>query len=291
MKKIGFIDYFLSEWHANNLPAWIENACKRQGFEYRVAYAWAELDVSPYDGVTTDEWCAKYGAERCASIDELCKKSDYLIILSPDNPEKHLRYANAALKYGKPAYIDKTFAPDFETAKKIFRLAEKYNVPMFTASALGFADELNEYTLSVHSVITTGGGGSLERYCVHQLEMIVRLMGVGAKRVISLSAGGNASAGIDYGGGRAAVLNYSQSYNFSVSVRRKENEAAKYSVTTSDFFQNLTNNILELFNTGKPAFSKEHTLEVMGVRDALLKSQKIPYKWIKVKNQEAINDI
>ena len=27
MKKIGFVDYYLSEWHANNYPAWIEEAC------------------------------------------------------------------------------------------------------------------------------------------------------------------------------------------------------------------------------------------------------------------------
>jgi hypothetical protein len=24
MKKIGFIDYFLDEWHAENYPQWIE---------------------------------------------------------------------------------------------------------------------------------------------------------------------------------------------------------------------------------------------------------------------------
>ena len=149
MKKIGFIDYFLSEWHANNYPKWIEAAAKEAGKEYRVAYAWAELDVSPYDGVTTDGWCAKFGAGKCASIDEVCQKSDYLIILSPDNPETHLRYCEAALKYGKPAYVDKTFAPDSDTAKKIFTIAEKHNTPIFTASALGFADELSAGSLRI----------------------------------------------------------------------------------------------------------------------------------------------
>lgn len=35
MKKIGFIDYYLSEWHANNYPAWI----KEINPEFEIAYA------------------------------------------------------------------------------------------------------------------------------------------------------------------------------------------------------------------------------------------------------------
>ena len=40
MKKIGFIDYYLSEWHANNYPDFI----KKLTDDYEVAYAWAEKD-------------------------------------------------------------------------------------------------------------------------------------------------------------------------------------------------------------------------------------------------------
>ena len=42
MKKIGFIDYYLSEWHANNYPDFI----KKLTDDYEVAYACAEKDVS-----------------------------------------------------------------------------------------------------------------------------------------------------------------------------------------------------------------------------------------------------
>ena len=98
MKKIGFVDYFISEWHANNYPAWIERICAEMGADYKVAYAWAELDTSPVDGISTAEWCEKFGAERCATIDELCEKSDVIVILSPSNPETHLRYAEAVME-------------------------------------------------------------------------------------------------------------------------------------------------------------------------------------------------
>ena len=62
MKKIGFVDYYISEWHANSYPAWIKEAAEKQGAEYKIAYVWAEEYVSPVDGRNTDEWCEAYGA-------------------------------------------------------------------------------------------------------------------------------------------------------------------------------------------------------------------------------------
>ena len=53
MKKIGFVDYFISEWHANNYPAWIERISAEMGVDYKVSYAWAELETSPLDGIST----------------------------------------------------------------------------------------------------------------------------------------------------------------------------------------------------------------------------------------------
>ena len=132
MKYIGFVDYFLSEWHANNYPKWISELSD----EFSGKYAWAEEYVSPYDGVNTDEWCEKYGVEKCESIAELCEKSDYIIVLSPDNPEKHLGYAREVFKCGKTVYIDKTFAPNTQEAAAIFSLAEEHGVKFFSTSAL-----------------------------------------------------------------------------------------------------------------------------------------------------------
>ena len=28
MKTIGFVDYYISEWHANNYPVWIKKICE-----------------------------------------------------------------------------------------------------------------------------------------------------------------------------------------------------------------------------------------------------------------------
>ena len=144
MKKIGFVDFYISEWHANNYPAWIAKACEDCGYSYEVAYAWAEEDVSPYDGKSTDEWCHDFGVQRCATITELCDKSDVIIVLAPSNPEKHLAYVSETFKYGKRTYVDKTFAPDLKTSDEMFAIADEFGTPFFTSSALRYATELEK---------------------------------------------------------------------------------------------------------------------------------------------------
>ncbi len=144
MKKIGFVDYYIDEWHANNYPIWIKKLCEQNDQEFVVAYAWAEVDRFNEADRSTAEWCKDFQVQQCNTLEELCEKSDYIIVLAPSNPEKHLEYAKKVLLYGKRTYIDKTFAPDYATAKEIFAIGKRYNTPFFTSSALRYAEELNE---------------------------------------------------------------------------------------------------------------------------------------------------
>ena len=54
MKTIGFVDYYISEWHANNYPQWIKDVCAESGRNFEVKYVWAEKYISPVDGRNTD---------------------------------------------------------------------------------------------------------------------------------------------------------------------------------------------------------------------------------------------
>ena len=85
MMKLGFIDYYLDEWHANNYPAWIAEA---SGGDMRVTHAYAVID-SPRGGLSTAAWCEKFGVTRCHSIEEIIAKCDGLIVLSLDDPQMH----------------------------------------------------------------------------------------------------------------------------------------------------------------------------------------------------------
>ena len=278
MKKIGFVDYYISEWHANNYPAWIDRIAADMGVDYKVAYAWAELDISPVDGVSTAEWCEKFGAEKCDTVEELCEKSDVIVILSPSNPETHLRYAEAVLKYGKRTYIDKTFAPDQDTAKKIFALGEKYNAPFFSTSALRYATELDSID-APDSILLTGGGSNLPEYFIHLGEMVVKKMGA----VRSVKASANGSQWIIHAktaSGKDATMIWGASMPYNAYMTKDGKETWKS--LRSPFFDGLIADMLNFFETGKTSFDPSETLEVMRLRDAALKAVECPDEEIAV---------
>lgn len=264
MKKIGFVDYYISEWHANNYPEWIKNAAQKLGAEYEVAYAWAELDLSPVYNETTDEWCAKMGVEKCETIAELCEKSDFIIVLAPSNPEKHLGYAKEVLKYGKRTYIDKTFAPDLATAQEIFDIAKKYNTPFFSSSALRFASELEGKENST-AIMTTGGGSNAPEYIIHQAEMLVKCLGLGATGVDMEKVEGRITYNVRYADGRSGQMTYADGMPFTALVTNKQ--GSTYDMIQSDFFAVLIEEIVKFFEGGQVCFDTAQTLEVMKIRE------------------------
>lgn len=262
MKKIGFVDYYISEWHANNYPGWIKNYCQSAGLDYQVCYAWAEKDVSLVDGKTTAEWCEKMNIEQCASVEELCKKSDFIVVLAPSDPDTHLRLASQVFKHadGKRVYIDKTFAPDYATAKAIFDEAEKYGVEFFSTSALRYASEIKD-DKKVNCTVTYGGGSNYDEYIIHQVEMIVKTMGVGASKVMVKENGEDLVTDIEFKDGRCAQMNWNSKYGFKAIVDGVEKEIE------SDFFATLMMKIISFFEGNASDFAGEETLEVMKIRE------------------------
>lgn len=270
MKKIGFIDYYISEWHANNYPAWIKDASKKLGLDYVVAYAWAEKDVSPIDGRSTDEWCKTFGAQKCETIEELCDKSDVIIILAPSNPETHLRFAEKALPFGKRTYIDKTFAPDYATSEKIFAIAEKHNTPFFSTSALRYASELDTL-VGADKIITTGGGGNFEEYIIHQIEPTVKVLQSKAIGASVRVQGKQVVCEVKFAGSKQATMCYGESMPFTVCTDKAGVSA--YAALDSDYFGMLIENVLRFFESGKVPFEAWETREVMRIREALIKAK------------------
>ena len=279
MKTVGFIDYFLNEWHANEYPAMIRDYNQKHGTDYQFKYAWAEIDVP--GGVTTKEWCKNYGVEPCATIEELCKKCDCVFVLAPSNPEKHLAYAEEVFKCGKNPYIDKTFAPDYQTAIQIYDLAEKYGVKFFSTSALRYADEIKDYNENAKTVFTVGGGSNMEEYIIHQIEMAVKCLGVGAKKVLYNKYSDQEWAEVEYSDGRYAKMMFSPCMPFAITVA-DNNEKSAYKPVNSAFFNNLIADIFKFFETCEVPFSSRQTLEVMKIREGVIKAKEKAGIWINI---------
>lgn len=284
MKKIGFIDYYLDEWHANNYPAWIRENVAASNRDCDVLYAWADIDRP--SGLDTEKWCSQNQVQMLSSIEELVKKSDYIVVLSPDHPEHHERLARLPLMSGKPVYMDKTFSVNLESGIRMFELADKYDTPLFSSSALRFAKELSDYpndevNRETLEYIATTGPGIYDNYSVHQYEMIVSQMGPGAKRIKSLSSSNSTLLVIEYEDGRQASFTQMQHAPFQVNLQLKNGQGVWIPECT-DMFTRMINAILDFFETSIPPVPKEETLEIMALIDAGEKALENRDKWISV---------
>ncbi len=281
MKKIGFIDYYLSEWHANNYPAWIKQAGDELREEFKVECAWGEV-ASPLDGKTSEEWCGKFGVRCCSTIEEVCDNVDFVIILAPSDPEKHLEYAKRVFPFGKNTFIDKTFTDSYADACEIYELAKKYSVNFFSTSALRYAFEIEKFEGNCSSVITTGGGSDLPEYCIHQIEMICKLIKDEPVRIKCENRGkGQYVFDIDFEADKKATLLWAGAYPFTVCISDNEGRS-RHANITSPFFYETMKNILGFFLSGKPPFDAKETLNAMRIRDHLLKALKNEGLWLNI---------
>lgn len=288
MKKIGFIDNFLSEWHANNYPDMIRNNPRAKELGLEVCYAYAAKDVSPYDGVTTAEWCKAHNVENVSTIQELVDRSDYIVILSPDNPELHYELSEYALKSGKPTYIDKTFAPDKTTAEKLFELAKKHNTPMYSTSSLRFADEMEAYRNSDIGAknCMVCGCFRFDIYAIHIFELMCTIMKSGAKRMMAVQNSRNRNIIVDYGGGRWASFLQMHTDDpigvpFITSAEMPDGSAHYY--TIQDGYQTrFIEHLVEFFATGIPQVDSGETIDLMGMLDTAKKALEKPFVWFDI---------
>jgi predicted dehydrogenase len=277
MIKIGFIDYYLDEWHANNYPKFI---AQQFGDEFKVAYAYAEKDKE--GGLTTDEWCAQFGVERCATIAEVVEKSDCIIVLSPDNPERHLDLCREPLASGKRVYVDKTFALTKDIAKEIVAIGEANNTPFFSTSALRFSNELADVPREGICFINSRGPGRFDTYAIHQIEPIVVLMGSEVKRIMSVGSGYETMV-IEFSNGRRAVMSHYDWKGIDFEMVVNYEDGSIYKVPQmAGYFDNFINKLCTFFKTGETFADHAETISVMGIIEAGNKALANPGVWVEV---------
>jgi hypothetical protein len=284
MIKIGFIDYYLDEWHANNYPGWIRENSRLIGRSFEVAYAWADIVVNGV--MDTGAWCDKYGVMQLSSIEELVEKSDCIFVLSPDNTEHHERLSRVPLMSGKPVYIDKTFSPDLASGVRMFDLARRHCTPVFSSSALRFASEFSneikcESFRKELDYVAVTGPGLYENYSVHQIEMMTTVIGTGASRIKSLSSASGRHFTVEYENGVLASILQIQQAPFQMLIQLKDGKGI-FIEQCSGIFTRMIDAILNFFETGIPPVPEKETLEIMAIREAGYKALHHYDSWLMI---------
>jgi predicted dehydrogenase len=271
--RIEFVDYNLENFHANVYLGVLRQQLSDRGFavtgstgvKAKASRAWAEKNSVPY----------------FASVGELNEAVDYYMVLAPSNPEEHLALCKEVLPFGKATYVDKTFAPNLATARRIFSLADKHGVPVQTTSALRYTG-IQEFVRSiapdeVRHMVTWGGGGSFGEYAIHPVELAISCMGPGVKRLMRRGTNRHVQLLLDFSRNRTAVINvYTNTQTpYAASVTTTA-ETRHFVVDTGEIFANTAAAALDLFASGQPTIDRRESLAIRRILDVA--SQKRPLK-------------
>lgn len=265
-RRIGYVDFKLNNFHANVYLDLLRGELKGRGWE--VAKCWG------MDEAEGRRWASEKQVPFVEDVRAMAD-CDALVILAPSNPETHLELARKAFPLGKPTYVDKTFAPDHKTARKIFALADRHRVPIITSSALRCAASLRKAVAElgrggIRHMQAWGGGRSFEEYFIHPLEMVISTMGPQVARAMRLIDGANHHAvHLQFADGRSAsVFVHANTATAFEAVLTTDEKTVHVSCNADPIFRDLAAMILDFFESGKESIDREETLAMFRVMDA-----------------------
>lgn len=244
-----------------------------------------ELSISRVEGFAA-RLQNEFGVRILAEPEQVAESCDAILLLAADGRAHRSLFGRIA-PFGKPVFIDKPLATNTEDAKAIAALAERYGVPVMTASALRFAEALREKLDDERDGKITGADccgpiiieptqGGYFWYFIHAAEMLFAALGPGCGRVTAFSAGDQEMiVGVWKDGRIGTVRGSSASYHpFSAVIHRERNSAfAEVSAGVKPFYASLLEQVFGLFQTGMPAVPMTHSVEVIRFLEAANESR------------------
>ena len=261
-RRIGLVDYKLENFHANVYLKAYRNQLKDRGWTVAGCYALDEQNGRA--------WAAHNDVAWCKTPEALNEQADCYMILAPANPELHLKLCEQFFPFGKTTYVDKTFAPDTATAKRIFDLADQHKTAIQTTSALRYTS-VQAYAKQSppKHMITWGGGSSFEEYAIHPLELLISCMGPEAQSVMRRGTGDFSQLLVTFGQGRTGVANVCIKGETPFAASVTNDHGTKFiTVDTSKIFVDTAAAVLDLFESGKPNIDRRESLAIRRILDA-----------------------
>jgi len=267
-KRIGYVDFDLENFHANVYLSAFRKELAARGFEVAGCTALKEPEGRA--------WAEKNGVPYFASVRELDKHVDCYAVLAPNNPETHLELCKKVLPRRKTTYVDKTFAPDLRTARRIFTLADKHGTAVQTTSALRYTNvqaHVREVGReNVRHMVAWGGGRSFEIYAIHPAELVVSCLGPEVEGLMRRGTGDESQILLNFSGGRTAVLDVYTNAETPYAAAVTTGKGTKLiAADTSRLFIDMASAMLDFFESGKPNIDRAESLAVRQILDAAAK--------------------
>lgn len=236
----------------------------------------------PYSRDRIDKFAAElqstYGVALMPDIATLGANVDAILLESVDG-RVHLAQMKEILKAGKPVFIDKPLAASLADAREIARLAEKANVPWFSASALRFRSLITSIkSADAIGAVVWGPGRVEERvpldlsyYGIHSIEALYTLLGPGCTEV-TRTVGRDTDVIVGrWADGRTGTVYLNSNSGYGGVVFRPK-EIVRGTPQGSDYGP-LVRAIVTFFQTGRPPVANAETLEIIAFMDAAQRSK------------------
>lgn len=279
MLRLGFVDHHLNNFHANKFVQILRGPLARE--EIVVSSAW---ESHP----TGEDWCEKNNVPRAGSAEEVARLSDVLLVLAPDNLNAHVELAARVLPAGKPTMVDKLLAPTAAAARAILGQARREGAPLFSASSLRFAVELEKLPTApggpADEAFATGMG-EWPSYGVHTLSLVLAGMGCDIRRLINTGKGPTAAVTLEYADGRRATLDVRAAGNqwealpWRVGYRHADRYHIAQITDYDGFYQNLMEQAAAFFKSGKSPLTGDEMLAAAAVIETAAVSAAAGGEW------------
>lgn len=241
-------------------------------FEVVAAYPYGSKSIqSSYERIPGYiEEVKKHGVEITSSIAELLDKVD-CVMLETNDGRLHLEQAMEVFKSGKICYIDKPIGATLGQAIAIYGMAEKYNVPIFSSSALRYSPQnqklrngefgpiLGADCYSPHKVEPTHPDFGF--YGIHGVETLYTLMGTGCESVNRMSS---EDADVVVGRWKDGRIGTFRGIKEGPAIYGGTAYTQKEAVAAGGYagYKVLLDEVLKFFETGVAPISKEETIEI-----------------------------
>ncbi len=283
--KIGIIG--LDTSHSTAFTKFLNGEDKKEEFkDFRIvaAYPYGSKTIkSSFDRIPDYmKQVEELGVEIVPSIAELLKKVD-CVLLETNDGNLHLEQANEVFKSGKIMFIDKPIGASLAQTIAIFELSKKYNVPIFTSSALRFvkqAQKLRNGELGrvigadCYSPATSEPSHpDFGWYGIHGVETLFTVMGMGCVSVNRMSADSTDVVVGKWADGRIGTFRGIQQGKSGYGGTAFTTTGI-VSVGTYEGYEALLSEILNFFRTRVVPVSERETIEIFTFMEASNESER-----------------
>lgn len=217
-----------------------------------------------------------YGVQIVSSPEAVAEKSDAILLESADG-RVHPEQFRKIVPYQKPVFIDKPFSLSTEEAKQMIALADRYNTPVMSTSALRFAEGLQDavYRIGPENVIGSDCFGPMGMqdtqpgyfwYGIHAVEMLFTILGGGCVQVTATSNDDHDLIVGVWGDGRVGTVRGNRKGNerFGALIHSgKGTEYVDVYAHPKPYYASLLEKVIDFFQAGESEVALRETLEII----------------------------